>query len=256
MALAALHLQLAPILAAEKSKTAFYIVGGVLVVWALAVSLGLGMRRPNFPGSLQGQRIVMAISAVLVAGALATAVLTSGGSRAKGEGGAHPKQTSTEGAAEPGAPAVGPGSAGAGSTGAAGSTTTAASTAATTTTASTPTTTTTTATTTTTTTATTPAPAAGGHTLALAASPGGELKYDTTSLTAKAGKVTITMANMSPLEHNVTVAEGGKVLGATPTFVGGSRTLTLTLKPGKYVFYCSVVGHRQAGMEGTLTVSS
>ena len=44
-------LQLAPILAAEKSKVPFYIAGGVLVVWALIVSLGLGLRRPDFPGS-------------------------------------------------------------------------------------------------------------------------------------------------------------------------------------------------------------
>ncbi len=67
--------------------------------------------------------------------------------------------------------------------------------------------------------------------------------------------MTITMANMSPLEHNVTIAEGSKVLGATPTFKGGTMKLTLKLKPGKYTFYCSVPGHRQAGMEGTLNVS-
>jgi len=67
--------------------------------------------------------------------------------------------------------------------------------------------------------------------------------------------VTIVMANMSPVEHNVTVAQGSKVLGATPTFTGATRTLSLKLKPGKYTFYCSVPGHRQAGMEGTLNVS-
>jgi plastocyanin len=67
--------------------------------------------------------------------------------------------------------------------------------------------------------------------------------------------VTITMANTSPLEHNVAVAQGTTVLGTTPTFAGGTRTLTLKLKPGTYTFYCSVPGHRQAGMEGTLTVS-
>jgi plastocyanin len=63
------------------------------------------------------------------------------------------------------------------------------------------------------------------------------------------------MTNMSPLEHNVTVARGSKVLGATPTFQGGSKSLTLNLKPGVYTFYCSVPGHRAAGMEGTLTVT-
>jgi plastocyanin len=67
--------------------------------------------------------------------------------------------------------------------------------------------------------------------------------------------VTIALANSSPVEHNVTIAEGTKVLGATPTFTGGSKAVTLKLKPGKYTFYCSVPGHRQAGMEGTLTVS-
>jgi uncharacterized cupredoxin-like copper-binding protein len=64
------------------------------------------------------------------------------------------------------------------------------------------------------------------------------------------------MANMSPVEHNVTIAQGSTVLGATPTVQGGSRSLSLKLKPGTYTFYCSVPGHRQAGMEGTLTVSS
>jgi uncharacterized cupredoxin-like copper-binding protein len=44
------------------------------------------------------------------------------------------------------------------------------------------------------------------------------------------------------------------VVGATPTFQGGSKTLTVSLTPGTYKFYCSVPGHRQAGMEGTLVV--
>jgi plastocyanin len=60
---------------------------------------------------------------------------------------------------------------------------------------------------------------------------------------------------MAPLSHNLTVASSsGGVLGATPTFTGGSKTLSLTLKPGTYKFYCTVPGHRAAGMEGTLTV--
>jgi plastocyanin len=112
------------------------------------------------------------------------------------------------------------------------------------------------ATTTPTTTAASPAPAAGGgHALALAANPEGNLEYNTKSLSASAGQVTITFTNSSPLQHNVNVeSSSGGVVGATPRFQGGSKTLTLSLKPGVYKFFCSVPGHRQAGMEGTITV--
>ncbi len=97
--------------------------------------------------------------------------------------------------------------------------------------------------------------AGAGQTLSLAANPEGQLKYDKTSLTAKAGKVSIDFTNTAPLGHNVTLASAsGAVVGATPTFQGGSKTFSLNLKPGTYKFYCSVPGHRMAGMEGTLTV--
>ncbi len=175
-------LQLAPILGAEKSKTPFYIAGGLLVAWALLVSLGIGMRRSDFPSNLATQRVVMAISALLVLGAVSTAVITSGGA------------------------------------------------------------------------ATSQAANVAGA-LQLATDPSGQLSYDNKQLSAKAGSVSITLTNSSPLEHNLTIAQGGTVFGATPTFVGASKTLTVTLKPGRYTFYCSVPGHRQAGMEGTLTVS-
>jgi len=108
-------------------------------------------------------------------------------------------------------------------------------------------------------TATSTAPAAAtpaaGQTLSLAANAEGQLKYSTTSLSAKAGRVSIDFTNMAPLAHNVTVASSsGTVVGATPTFQGGAKTLSLTLKAGTYKFYCTVPGHRMAGMEGTLTV--
>ena len=113
----------------------------------------------------------------------------------------------------------------------------------------------TTATTTATTSSTPVTPATPAGALSLAANPEGQLKYETTSLTAKAGTVSIDFTNMSPLGHNMTVASSsGSVVGATPTFSGASKTLVLNLKPGTYKFYCSVPGHRQAGMEGTLTV--
>jgi plastocyanin len=99
------------------------------------------------------------------------------------------------------------------------------------------------------------APAGASSNVSLEANPEGALKYNTTALSAKAGKVSIAFANMSPVGHNVTVASSsGAVVGATPTFSGSSKTLSLNLKPGTYKFYCSVPGHRQAGMEGTLVV--
>jgi uncharacterized cupredoxin-like copper-binding protein len=227
-------LQLMPILAAEKSKVPFFVAGGLLVAWALIVSAGLGLRRPEFPGGLSGQRGVVAISAVLVLGAVSTAVITSGTAAKAGTtsaaapassgGGEQPTATTAPATSTP--------------------TTKAPSTPATTPKATTG----------------TPAPpsspaASATSALNLAADPGGQLSFDTKQLSAKAGKVTITLANASPLEHNVTIAKGSTVLGTTPTFTGGSKALTLTLKAGTYTFYCSVPGHRQAGMEGTLSVS-
>jgi plastocyanin len=241
-----LALQLTPVLAAEKSKVPFYIAGGLLVAWALLVSLGIGMRRPDFPSSVAGQRGVVAITAVLVVAAASTAVLTSE-SPTKTE----PVSAGTK--TEPTAPipvvgtpvpagSAAPAAAGAPAAGAPAATTGAS--------AGKPT-----ATTGTPTPPSSPAAGKGATALALAANPTGALSYNTKQLSAKAGTVTITMANMSPVEHNLTVALGSKVLGATPTFVGGTKALKLQLQPGKYTFYCSVPGHRQAGMEGTLTVS-
>jgi uncharacterized cupredoxin-like copper-binding protein len=55
--------------------------------------------------------------------------------------------------------------------------------------------------------------------------------------------------------HNVEIQDpSGKVLGGTKTITGTSATANVNLKPGKYTFFCSVPGHEQAGMKGTLTV--
>ncbi|MFL5821467.1 MAG: plastocyanin/azurin family copper-binding protein [Solirubrobacteraceae bacterium] len=90
-------------------------------------------------------------------------------------------------------------------------------------------------------------------TLHLAAVPR-KLAYDKSSLTAKPGKVTIVMTNPSSLPHDVAIEDGdvdakGKVVGT-----GGTSTVTADLKAGTYTFYCSVPGHKQAGMKGKLTV--
>ena len=213
-----LAVQLAPILGAEKSKAPFYIAGGLLVAWALLLSLGIGMRRSDFPSNLAQQRGVMAISAVLVLAAVSTAVITSGGASKSEASSATPATKESGGVTETATAPTKP-------------------------------------TTTTKPTATTGAPTSPATSLKLAANPEGQLSYDTKTLSAKAGSVTITMTNSSPVEHNVTIAQGSTILGATPTFTGSSKTLALKLTPGTYEFYCSVPGHRQAGMEGKLTVS-
>jgi uncharacterized cupredoxin-like copper-binding protein len=105
------------------------------------------------------------------------------------------------------------------------------------------------------TTSSTSAPAAAAETIAVSANPEGLFKYMPSTLSSKAGKVTIAFTNGSPVEHNLTVASAsGAVAGATPTFTGGAKNLTVSLTPGTYKFYCTVPGHRQAGMEGTLVV--
>jgi uncharacterized cupredoxin-like copper-binding protein len=184
----------APVLAAEKSKVPFYIAGGVLVAWALIVSMAIGMRNPSFPSTVAAQRTVMAISAVLVLVAVSMAVVTSGGSTTKAT--ASPiTQVGREAAS-----------------------------------------------------------GSGTSSVKEEADPEGQLRFTTKDLSAKAGTVTIGFANASPLAHNMTIAQGAKVLGATPTFQGATKRLTLKLAPGTYTFYCSVPGHRAAGMEGKLTV--
>jgi uncharacterized cupredoxin-like copper-binding protein len=265
-----LAVQLAPILAEGKSKVPFFVAGGLLVAWALFVSLGLGLRNPDFPGSLGGQRIVSAITAVLVIAAASTAIIVSGGEgKTPAEAAAAAAAAKTQTSFDENTPDTAAPEATGTSTNAA-ATTPASSTSATpTTTSSSPASSTPTASTPTASTPAkktpkattgTPAPpsspaAAATTTLKLAANPAGQLAYDTKQLSAKAGKVTIEMTNMSPVEHDVAVAQGTTVVGQTPVFMGGSKAVTLTLKPGTYTFYCTVPGHRQAGMEGTLTVS-
>ena len=109
-----------------------------------------------------------------------------------------------------------------------------------------------------TTTAAAAAPAAGGaSTVKLSADPGGALAFVPTTLTAKAGKVTLDMANPSSsgLQHAIAIEGGGVDKDGAVVQPGGSSKVTVTLKPGTYEFYCPVPGHKAAGMKGTLTVS-
>jgi plastocyanin len=105
---------------------------------------------------------------------------------------------------------------------------------------------------------TTPPSASGGggasSSLALAADSGGQLKFDKSSLSAKAGKVTITMDNPSPVPHAIAIEGSGVNESGSTVGMGGKSTATASLKPGTYTFFCPVDGHKDAGMKGTLTV--
>jgi|SRR3954447_12455419 plastocyanin len=97
------------------------------------------------------------------------------------------------------------------------------------------------------------ASASGGQVIKLAADPSA-LKFDKSKLTAKAGTVTLQMSNPSGLPHAVSVEGKGVDKDGNTVMKGGTSTVTAKLKPGTYTFYCPVDGHRQAGMQGKLTV--
>ena len=88
----------------------------------------------------------------------------------------------------------------------------------------------------------------------LTADPNGVAAYDKKAGTVKTGTVTVKLTNESPLEHNVAVAQGSREVGHSDTIKGSETELKVDLRPGTYEFYCTVDGHRAAGMEGTLTV--
>ena len=90
----------------------------------------------------------------------------------------------------------------------------------------------------------------------------GEIKFDKSKLTAKAGKATIELVNPAELGHNVRIATGTKCcmvhgsedIGGTNTVSKGTTRAVVDLKPGNYVYYCSVTGHWRRGQQGSLVV--
>jgi plastocyanin len=95
----------------------------------------------------------------------------------------------------------------------------------------------------------------GGATLSFEADPGGDLAYTATSASTEAGEVTIDFKNPQSLTHDVAIEDSsGETIAETEEIGQGETSTAANLKPGKYTFYCTVPGHREAGMEGTLTV--
>jgi len=94
-----------------------------------------------------------------------------------------------------------------------------------------------------------------GSAAALDIEAGEGLAFTSDSATAKSGKVTVNFTNSQPLTHDVAIEDSsGKTIGKTELVAEGSDSAVVDLKPGEYTYYCTVPGHREAGMEGTLTV--
>jgi uncharacterized cupredoxin-like copper-binding protein len=107
------------------------------------------------------------------------------------------------------------------------------------------------------TTAAAPPPAAStkaAQTIKVSADPGGALKFTKTKLEAKAGKVTLDMANPSQIPHGIGVEGNGVDVDGKTIEPGETSTATADLKAGTYEYYCTVPSHRAAGMKGTLVV--
>jgi len=96
---------------------------------------------------------------------------------------------------------------------------------------------------------------AGSAAVDIEADPSGQLAFTSDSASAKAGKVTVNFTNTSPVPHDVRIeSSGGEEVGGTEVISESNESATVDLKPGEYTYFCSIPGHRQAGMEGTLTV--
>jgi plastocyanin len=215
-----------PLLAAT-TITAFHVLGVCLALWAVVLT-AIGVTRPDFPGKGAGTRIVIGISALLVASTIAAAIGTAKSAPKGHEVAGKVNKAGREGSGQPsqgGGLAPGTGAnAGQQPGGNAGSA---------------------------------PPPAASGTltTLLLSADPTGQLRFDKSSLSAPAGNIRITLNNPAPVPHNISIEGPGGVHKEGPTVQkGGASQVQATLKAGTYTYYCAVPGHRQAGMQGTLTV--
>ena len=93
----------------------------------------------------------------------------------------------------------------------------------------------------------------GGETLRVTADESGNLAWEPTELSTSAGPVTIELDNPSSVPHNVEL-EGSGVQEVSDTVAQDTTSVTADLQPGEYTYFCNVPGHREAGMEGTLTV--
>jgi plastocyanin len=196
-------------------QTVFYVVGIALVVLAVAVS-ALGLRDHGFPGSRGVLVAGLGVFLLLVAATTTAAVISA---REEQEHRENEEAAEAAEEAEAGQEATEGEEAETGEVAQQG------------------------------------AAAGDGSTLELTAPEDGSLVFDPTSLDATAGEVTIDFTNPSAVQHDVHIERDGEDLAASDLVADGeSTTAAAELDAGEYAYYCAVPGHREGGMEGTLTV--
>jgi len=100
-----------------------------------------------------------------------------------------------------------------------------------------------------------PGGGAAGAALELTAPEDGTFAFDPDALDAAAGEVAITFTNPASIEHDVHIEQDGEEVAASDLVADGDSTeVSAKLEPGDYVYFCNVPGHREGGMEGTLSV--
>ena len=95
------------------------------------------------------------------------------------------------------------------------------------------------------------AKAEGGQ-IEIPADPTGALAFQFGKAEAGPGRLTLTMPNPASIPHNIAIedpAEEGPVVNK-----GGTSSISVTLKAGEYTYVCTVPGHAEGGMSGTLVV--
>jgi plastocyanin len=198
-----------------ESQTLFYIIGGALAVLAVVVSF-FGLRERSFPGSRAALAGGFAVFALLVVSTTTAAVISAREEQEhREEELAHEAAEEEQVEGEEAAEAEATGTEG--PSGA--------------------------------------SEAEAGQVLTLTSPEDGSTTFDSARLDANPGTVTIEYTNPSPVEHNVAIEGAGDALAEGDLVTDGDvSTASAELERGQYLFYCSVPGHREAGMEGPLSV--
>lgn len=83
----------------------------------------------------------------------------------------------------------------------------------------------------------------------------GSLSFEPDGVQAKAGVITLAYSNPSPVSHNIAIeGDQDELLDESETIANADTEASAELAPGEYVFFCTIPGHREGGMEGVLTI--